>query len=38
MGDFSYRTAVRDLDKDPLTDKEYATLKNFVWSSRRDPK
>lgn len=29
MGDFSYRTAVRDLDKDPLTDKEYATLKNL---------
>jgi len=26
IGNFSYRTAVRDLSKDPLTDKEYQTL------------
>ena len=29
IGDFSYQTAVRDLDKDPLNDKEYATLKTL---------
>jgi spore germination protein len=27
IGNFSYRTAVRDLDKEPLTTKEYSTLK-----------
>ncbi|WP_042355249.1 germination protein YpeB [Bacillus rubiinfantis] len=27
IGNFSYRTAVRDLDKEPLSDKEYETLK-----------
>ncbi|MFK9095357.1 germination protein YpeB [Bacillus salipaludis] len=27
IGNFSYRTAVRDLGKEPLTDKEYNTLK-----------
>ncbi|GHH98165.1 germination protein YpeB [Neobacillus kokaensis] len=27
IGNFSYRTAIRDLDKEPLTDKEYETLK-----------
>ncbi|MFJ7725532.1 germination protein YpeB [Neobacillus sp. NPDC097160] len=27
IGNFSYRTAVRDLGKEPLTDKEYDTLK-----------
>ena len=27
IGNFSYRTAVRDLSKEPLTDKEYDTLK-----------
>ncbi|WHY75898.1 germination protein YpeB [Neobacillus sp. WH10] len=27
IGNFSYRTAVRDLEKEPLTDKEYDTLK-----------
>ena len=26
IGNFSYRTAVRDLSKEPLTDKEYKTL------------
>lgn len=26
IGDFSYRTSVRDLDKEPLTEKEYQTL------------
>lgn len=29
IGDFSYRTAVRDLDKDPLNAKEYAKLKSL---------
>jgi spore germination protein len=29
IGDFTYRTAVRDLDKDPLSDKEAKTLKNL---------
>ncbi len=29
IGDFSYQTAVRDLDKDPLNDEEYATLKTL---------
>lgn len=27
IGDFTYRTAVRDLEKEPLTDPEYNTLK-----------
>ncbi|WP_223591626.1 germination protein YpeB [Neobacillus bataviensis] len=27
IGNFSYRTAVRDLDKEPLSDKEYENLK-----------
>lgn len=27
IGNFSYKTAIRDLDKEPLTDKEYETLK-----------
>jgi spore germination protein len=29
IGDFSFRTAVRDLDKEPLTEKEYETLKQL---------
>ncbi len=29
IGEFSYQTAVRDLDKDPLNDEEYATLKTL---------
>lgn len=29
IGDFSYRTAVRDLNKEPLSDKEYASLKKL---------
>ena len=29
VADFSYRVAVRDLDKEPLTDKEYNTLKSL---------
>ncbi|MED1793870.1 germination protein YpeB [Brevibacillus nitrificans] len=29
VADFSYRVAVRDLDKEPLTEKEYGTLKNL---------
>lgn len=30
IGKFSYQTAVRDLNKDPLTDQEYETLKNCI--------
>ncbi|KAB2338963.1 germination protein YpeB [Cytobacillus depressus] len=33
IGDFSYRTAVRDLDKEPLTDKEYENLKKLYSNS-----
>lgn len=33
IGDFSYRTAVRDLDKEPLTDKEYDSLKKLYSNS-----
>lgn len=29
IGDFTYRTAVRDLEKDPLSDKEAKSLKNL---------
>lgn len=29
IGDFSYRVAVRDLDKEPLTEKEIDTLRNL---------
>ena len=29
IGDFSYKTAVRDLEKEPLTDSEYKTLKQL---------
>src|SRR3954452_21540986 len=29
IGEFSYQTAVRDLDKEPLNDEEYATLKSL---------
>lgn len=29
VADFSYRVAVRDLDKQPLTEKEYGTLKSL---------
>ncbi|EJL40950.1 MULTISPECIES: germination protein YpeB [Brevibacillus] len=29
VADFSYRVAVRDLDKEPLSDKEYGTLKSL---------
>ncbi|TCS84120.1 spore germination protein [Tepidibacillus fermentans] len=34
IADFSYRVAVRDLDKDPLTDKEYKTLKSLYEHSK----
>lgn len=34
IGDFSYRTAVRDLDKEPLTDKEYDNLKKLYSNSK----
>ncbi|MFF2877623.1 germination protein YpeB [Gottfriedia sp. NPDC057991] len=33
IGDFSYRTAVRDLDKQPLTQNEYATLQKLYDNS-----
>lgn len=33
IGNFSYRTAVRDLDKSPLTEEEYATLKKLYNQS-----
>jgi spore germination protein len=33
IGNFSYRTAVRDLSKNPLTDKEYQTLKGLYKQS-----
>lgn len=33
IGDFSYRVAVRDLDKEPLTDKEINTLKKLYEKS-----
>lgn len=33
IGDFSYRTAVRDLDKEPLSEKEYATLQRLYENS-----
>ena len=29
IGDFSYRTAIRDLDKEPLNEEEYQTLKSL---------
>jgi len=29
IGDFSYKTAVRDLEKEPLTDNEYKTLQSL---------
>lgn len=29
IGDFSYRTAIRDLDHEPLTEAEYKTLKDL---------
>jgi spore germination protein len=33
IGDFSYQTAVRDLDKEPLSDKEYEHLKTLYEQS-----
>lgn len=33
IGNFSYRAAVRDLDKDPLSKDEYKTLKNLYKQS-----
>ncbi|MBS4176547.1 germination protein YpeB [Lederbergia citrea] len=33
IGNFSYRTAVRDLDKDPLSKEEYSSLKNLYTQS-----
>jgi len=33
IGSFSYQTAIRDLDKKPLTDQEYGTLKKLYGQS-----
>jgi len=33
IGSFSYQTAIRDLDKKPLTDQEYSTLKKLYSQS-----
>lgn len=33
IGNFTYKTAIRDLEKEPLTDKEYATLKSLYKQS-----
>lgn len=33
VGNFSYRTAVRNLDKEPLNEKEYATLQKLYKNS-----
>ncbi len=33
IGDFSYQTAVRDLDKEPLSKKEYTTLQKLYGQS-----
>lgn len=33
IGNFSYKAAIRDLDKEPLTDKEYNTLKTLYAQS-----
>ncbi|MDE5411949.1 germination protein YpeB [Alkalihalobacterium chitinilyticum] len=33
LGDFSYKTAVRDLETDPLTDEEYDTLEHLYHMS-----
>ncbi|MFV9510709.1 germination protein YpeB [Tepidibacillus sp. LV47] len=34
IADFTYRVAVRDLEKEPLTDKEYNTLKTLYKHSK----
>ncbi|BBU40040.1 MAG: germination protein YpeB [Bacillaceae bacterium] len=34
IGKFSYQTAVRDLNKDPLTDQEYETLKKLYKNAK----
>ncbi|MBT2642074.1 germination protein YpeB [Bacillus sp. ISL-41] len=33
IGNFSYKAAIRDLDKEPLTEKEYSTLKTLYEQS-----
>ncbi len=33
IGDFSYQTAIRDLDKEPLNEKEYAALQGLYAQS-----
>ncbi|MCY9389795.1 germination protein YpeB, partial [Bacillus haynesii] len=34
VGDFSYKAAVRDLDKEPLNKKEYASLNQLYENSK----
>ncbi|MCF7618038.1 germination protein YpeB [Bacillus sonorensis] len=34
VGDFSYKTAVRDLDKEPLNNKEYSSLNKLYEKSK----
>lgn len=34
IADFSYKTAVRDLEKEPLNDKEYSTLQSLYTQAR----
>jgi len=33
IGDFAYKTSIRDLDKSPLTDEEYKTLQKLYERS-----
>lgn len=35
IGDFSYKAAIRDLDKEPLNEKEYQQLKSFHQQSMK---
>src|SRR5690625_1859565 len=35
IGEFTYRTAVRDLDEEPLSDEEYESLKSLDRKSTR---
>ncbi|PEJ59139.1 MULTISPECIES: germination protein YpeB [unclassified Bacillus (in: firmicutes)] len=35
VGNFSYKTAVRDLNKEPLTDKEFTSLKNMYSTAEK---
>lgn len=35
IGDFSYRAAIRDLEKEPLNDQEYKNVANFILKCRK---